>query len=91
MKKGIIFGIGVSILIIGIVVGIGARSTHGGLPGIGGLPNSDDNEMTMSDNVQLSVIKGESVNNEESTNSETIEGKTIEKNLDDGAGSSEQN
>jgi len=91
MKKGIIFGIGVSILIIGIVVGIGARSTPGGLPGIGGLPNSDDNEMTMSDNVQLSVIKGESVNNEESTNSETIEGKTIEKNLDDGAGTSEQN
>ncbi len=90
MKKGIIFGIGIGILIIGIVVGIGARSTPGGLPGIGGLPNSDDNEMSMSDNVQVSIIKGESGNNDEPTNSETTEGKTIEKNLDDGAGTSEQ-
>jgi len=90
MKKGIIFGIGIGILIIGIAVGIGARSTPGGLPGIGGLPNSDDNEMSMSDNVQVSIIKGESGNNDEPTNSETTEGKTIEKNLNDGAGTSEQ-
>ena len=91
MKKGIIFGIGIGILIIGIVVGIGARSTPGGLPGIGGLPNSGDNEMSMSDDVQVSVTKGESANNDDPTDSETVEGKTIEKNLDDGAGTSEQN
>ncbi len=90
MKKGIIFGIGIGILIIGIVVGMGAGSTPGGLPGLVGLPNSDDNEMSMSDNVQVSIIKGESGNNDEPTNSETTEGKTIEKNLDDGAGTSEQ-
>lgn len=91
MNKGIIFGIGIGILIIGIVVGIGVRSTTGSIPGIGGLPNSDDNEMSMSDNVQVSVIKNESANNDESTNSETIEGNTIEKSLDDGAGTNEQN
>jgi len=88
MKKGIIFGIGIGILVIGIVVGMGAGSTPLGLPG---LPNSEDNQMSMSDSVQVSVIKGESVNPEESITSETIESKTIEVNLNDGAGSSDQN
>ncbi len=88
MKKGIIFGIGIGILVIGIVVGMGAGSTPLGLPG---LPNSGDNQMSMSDSVQVSVIKGESVNPEESITSETIESKTIEANLNDGAGSSDQN
>jgi len=91
MKKGIIFGIGIGILLIGIVVGMGAGSTPGGLPGLVGLPNSDDNQMSMSDRVEVSVVKGESVNPEESINSETIESKTIEINLEDDAGASEQN
>jgi len=91
MKKRIIFGIGIGILIIGIVVGMGAGSTPAGLPSLGGLPDSEDNQMSMSDSVQVSVIKGESVNPEESITSDTIESKTIEVNLNDGAGSSDQN
>ncbi len=91
MKKGIIFGIGIGILIIGIAVGMGAGSTPVCLHGLGGLTDSEDNKMSMSDSVQVSVIIGESVNPEESINSETIESKTIEVNLNDGAGSSDQN
>ncbi len=91
MKKGIIFGIGIGILLIGIVVGMGAGSTPDGLPGLGGLPNSGDNQMTMSDRVQVSVVKGESVNPEESIDSETTESKAIDVNLEDGASAGEQN
>jgi len=91
MKKGIIFGIGIGILLIGIVVGMGVGSTTSGIPGLGGLPNSDDNQMSMSDSVQVSVVKGESVNPEESIDSETTESKAIDVNIEDGTGAGEQN
>jgi len=90
MKKGTIFGIGIGILIIGIVVGMGAGSTPVGLPGLGGLPNSEDNQMSMSDSVEVTVIRGDNSENEESTEPE-MKTKTIEVNLNDGAGSNDQN
>jgi hypothetical protein len=91
MKKGIIFGIGVGILIIGVLVGMGARSTPLGLPGMGGLPDSDENQMSMSDDVQVSVSRGEPISDDESTDNVPDESKTIETNLDDGAGSTDNN
>ena len=91
MKKGIIFGIGIGILIIGVVVGLGAGSTTGGLPGIGGLPGSEDNQMAMSDNVQVTVTRGESAINEENAETGTSKSNAIEVDIEDGAGSSDQN
>jgi len=87
MKKGFIFGIGAGLLIIGIVVGLGSGSTPLGLPG---LPSPEDNQMSMSDSVQVSVIRADDSVNEESTEPE-VQSKTIEVDLNDGAGSSDQN
>lgn len=90
MKKGIIVGIGIGILVIGLFVGMGIRSTPSGLPGLGGLPDSGNNEMSMSDDVKVIVSRGETTSNSESV--ELVpESQTIEINLEDGAGSNDNN
>ena len=90
MKKGIGIGIGIGILIIGIFVGTGMGSTPSSIPGMGGIPNSGDNQMSMSDSVQVTVSRGEPKDVSEYTDNAS-EHQTIEVNLEDGAGSSDRN
>ncbi len=91
MKKGLLIAIGVGIAVIGIAAALGGGYTPTGLPQIGGIPESDDNQMSMSDEVKVKVIRGDESSDQGSTSDDGLKGNTIEINLNDGAGSTDRN
>ena len=90
MNKGISIGIGVGIIIIAIVIGISGGSTFSGLPesGLGGgLPDSDNDNMQMSDDIELKVSPAPQ---EDVEDEETTEGNRISVDIIDGITAGDQ-
>ena len=80
MNKGIGLGIGIAVVIVAVVVAGSTIFSDGKVNSFPGIPNEDNNQMTMGDKVSVTVTSADETNVSE----ETTEGKNLEVNLVDG-------
>ena len=85
MNRGIGLGIGIAAVIVAVVVAGSTIFSDGKVNSFSGLPNEDNNQMTMGDKVSVTVTSAEETNvSKGSPEEETTEGKNLEVNLVDG-------
>ena len=81
MNKGVGLGIGIAVVIVAVVVAGSTIFNDGEINSFPGLPNEDNNQMTMGDKVSVTVTSDDET---EVSEEETTEGKNLEVNLVDG-------